>query len=139
MPATNDVHDHKGLVAILGAVGLDSAALCKMIEKRKLRSKICSDLAELKNILSDRCLAAILDIDKVPLDNRTIRELTLAHPDTCFFCTSKERFHPDLKDAICYHLFACLHKPVNPDELDYFLKCILDENAESRGPPNYGV
>ena len=139
MPATNDIHEHKGLVAILGAADLDSATLFKMVEKRKLRSKICNDLAELKDILSDRCLAAILDVDKVPLDNRTIRELTLAHPGTYFFCTSKERFHPDLKDALCYHLFACLHKPVDPDELDYFLKCILDENVESRGPPTDGT
>ena len=136
MSATKSTHDHKGLVAILGTAGLDSAALCRMIEKRRLRSNICCDLEELQDCLSECCLAAILDIDKVPLDNRTIRELTLAHPGTCFFCTSKERFHPDLKDAICYHLFACLHKPVDPDELDYFLKCIIDENAESRGPPD---
>ena len=123
-------------VLILGADAQDSEAINRIIEKGPYRTETCPSLLELETILaSDPCLAVILDIDSVPLDNRTIRALTLDYPGTCFFCTSKNRFHPELKDAICYHLFACLHKPVDPDELHYFLKCILDEGTESRGPP----
>lgn len=129
----------KRLVALLGADDTDSAAICRMIEEGALRTVICTNLNQLKETLAGRCMAAILDIDSVPLDNRTIRALTLDYPGTCFFCTSKDRLHPELKDAICYHLFACLHKPVDPDELHYFLKCIPDEGTESRGPPTAGA
>ena len=46
---------------------------------------------------------------------------------TRFLCTSKDRFHPELKDAICYHIYACLNKPVDPDEMVFWIKSIFDE------------
>jgi DNA-binding NtrC family response regulator len=123
-------------VLILGADAQDAEAICRIIENGPYRTAICSGLYELESRLtSDPGRTVILDIDSVPLDNRTIRELTQSYPSTCFLCISKKRFHPDLKDAISYHLFACLHKPVDPDELHYFLKCIRDNETESRGPP----
>jgi len=76
---------------------------------------------------SDQYVAVVLDIDSVPVDNRTIRELALKYPGVRFLCTSKDRFHPELKDAICYHIYACLNKPVDPDELLYWIKCIYQE------------
>ena len=48
---------------------------------------------------------------------------------------SFDKFHPELKDAICYHIYACLNKPIDPDELLYWLKCIQEDDTESRGSP----
>ena len=76
------------------------------------------------------CRVVLMDIDSVPVDNRTIRELTIKHPEAHFLCTSKDRFHPDLKDAICYHIYACLNKPIDLDELFYWLKSIFEEDAD---------
>ena len=127
------VHQH---VVILGADAPDMDAICRIIEKGTYRTETCPGSNELERMLeSDPCRTVILDIDSVPLDNRAIRELTQSYPSTSFLCTSRERFHPDLKDAIRHHLFACLHKPVDPDELHYFLKCIRNNGTESRGPP----
>ena len=78
-------------------------------------------------LASDLYVAVVLDIDSVPVDNRTIRELAIKYPGVRFLCTSKDRFHPELKDAICYHIYACLNKPVDPDELLYWLKSIYEE------------
>ena len=80
-------------------------------------------------------LAAFIDIDTVPVDNRGIRKLTLKHPATYFFCMSRDKFHPELKDAICYHIYACLNKPVDPDELAYWLRCIGSKTDKPRKPP----
>lgn len=124
------------LVAVMGADAKDVAAICRTIEEGNYRTAICRDVDELKSLLTDPCMAAILDIDSVPLDNRTIRSLTHSHSAICFLCISKERYHPDLKDAILHHLFACLHKPIDPDELHYFLKCIRNEVTGSRAPPD---
>ena len=126
----------KNLVAVMGADAKDVAAICRIIEEGNYGTATRKDLDGLKSLLAAPCMAAILDLDSVPLDNRIIRALTLAYPATCFLCTSRERFHPDLKDAILHHLFACLHKPVDPDELHYFLRCIRDNETESRGPPD---
>jgi hypothetical protein len=70
-----------------------------------------------------------LDIDTVPVNNRTIRDLALKNPSVRFLCTSKDRFHPELKDAICYHIYACLNKPIDPDELLFWLKSIYEEEG----------
>ncbi|WP_372683831.1 hypothetical protein, partial [Desulfosarcina sp.] len=82
------------IVVILGAVAQDSEAIYRIIEKGPYRTKTCPSLMELETILaSTPCLAVILDIDSVPLDNRTIRDLKQSFPSTYFLCTSKERFH----------------------------------------------
>jgi len=80
-----------------------------------------------ESLASDQYVAVVLDIDSVPVDNRTIRELAIKYPGVRFLCTSKDRFHPELKDAICYHIYACLNKPVDPDELLYWIKSIYEE------------
>lgn len=124
-------------VLVLAARADDAQAICLIVANGPYRAKACSSLTDLETVLSsDPCLAVILDFDSIPLDNRTIRNLTLAFPSIHFLGASEARFHPDLKDAIAYHLFACLNKPIDPDELHYFLKCILDEGVESRGPPD---
>ena len=119
------------MVVILGTDVQEAEALSRIIDEGPYRTATCASLAALESSLaSDPCLAVILDIDSVPLDNRTIRKLTLSFPSIYFLGTSRDRFHPELKQAICYHLFACLNKPIDPEELHYFLKCIHTEYKE---------
>ncbi|MFO7643805.1 MAG: hypothetical protein R6W95_05425 [Desulfosarcina sp.] len=129
------IQKNRNLVVIMGTDAQDVASICRIIQEGDYRTATCSNLNGLTSIMSASCMAAILDLDSVPLDNRSIRALALAHPATCFLCISGERFHPDLQEAIRNHLFACLHKPVDPDELHYFLRCIRDDATESREPP----
>ncbi|MBU1342315.1 MAG: hypothetical protein KKE44_06250 [Proteobacteria bacterium] len=89
-----------------------------------------------KEVKEIDCNTIILDLDSISMDNRTIRELTLQFPQIYFLCTSKDRFHPELKDAICYHIYACLNKPIDPDELLYWLRCIEDNDSDE--PSNTG-
>ena len=128
----------KPTIALVGSEESETDGLRCIIEEGPYLTKTYSCLDALKSGLrADPHMAAILDIDSIPLDNRTIRRLTMEFPLVCFFCTSHDRFHPELKDAICHHLFACLRKPVNPDELHYFLKCIHENEGDSRGPPSF--
>ena len=76
---------------------------------------------------ADRYAAVIIDIDSVQVDNRMLRNMALKYPGVRFLCTSRDRFHPELKDAICHHIYACLNKPVDPDELLFWIKCIYEE------------
>ena len=76
---------------------------------------------------SDEYMAVVIDIDSIQVDNRTIRTMALKYPGVRFLCTSRDRFHPELKDAICYHIYACLNKPVDPDEFLFWIKSIYEE------------
>jgi DNA-binding NtrC family response regulator len=68
--------------------------------------------------------AVILNIDTMGLSNRDIRDLSRKNREVTFLCISESRFHPDFKEAIRNHIFACLNKPIDADELNYFLKSI---------------
>ena len=104
--------------------------LCTLLEKNQYSTISTPSFQYLEAILKEHiCLAVILDIDTVPIDNRKVRELTINFPNVYFFCLSEQPFHPELKDAISYHIYACLNKPVDPDELLYWIKCIYEEEV----------
>jgi hypothetical protein len=47
-------------------------------------------------------------------------------------CLSSARFHPELKESFLSHIYACLTKPIDPDELRYWLRSI-QEDERNRG------
>jgi len=107
--------------------------LKKNLERNQYRLLPTGELEKIGKLLTKNvCSCAILDLDSIQVDNRTIRKLTLQYPQVYFLCMSKDRFHPELKDAICYHIYACLTKPLDEDELLYWLKCIEDEENGTR-------
>lgn len=124
------------MVVILGADPQETGEIGRLIQACGFAVEICTDLEALNRCPSDTWLATLLDIDSIPLDNRTIRDLTLSYPAVAFFCTSRQRFHPEIKEAICNHLFACLKKPIDGDELDYLLKCVRDGQEALHPPPD---
>lgn len=115
-------------IVVLDGLEESSQELCNILESKRYPSTTIHFLSDLEPLIrKEDYIAVIFDIDSVPVDNRTIRNLTLKYPGVRFLCTSKDRFHPELKDAICYHIYACLNKPVDPDELLYWIKSIYEE------------
>jgi len=115
-------------IMVLDANENSTRELSNILESQNYPFTVTNALSSLEGSFeSDEFVAVILDIDSVPVDNRTIRDLALKYPGIRFLCTSKDRFHPELKDAICYHIYACLNKPVDPDELLYWIKSIYEE------------
>ena len=86
--------------------------------------------SELKKKLKEASFTAvIIDLDSVAVDNRTIRDLALQFPKIPFLSLSKERFHPELKDSIRDHIYACLTKPIDSEELNFWLKSIQEDKV----------
>ncbi len=109
--------------------------LCAMLGKNSFSTIPLPSIEHLEaTIKQSSCLAVFLDIDTVPVNNRTVRELTIKFPGVYFFCISKRPFHPELHDAISYHIYACLNRPVDPDELFYWLRSIEENETESSRP-----
>ena len=120
-------------VFIVNADPKQSADISHLLEDAGCLAKTVASPVELKNLLKEKaCMAVIMDIDSVPLDNRTIRELASAFSAIPFLCISKERLHPELKDSIRDHIYACLTKPVDPDELSYWIKCIQGDSLPNQ-------
>ena len=116
-------------VLILNADPEESAVISRLLQEAGCIAQTLCSPAELKNRLSTKgCIAVIMDIDSVAVDNRTIRDLASAYPAIPFLCLSKERLHPELKDSIRDYIYACLTKPIDPDELSYWLKCIREDD-----------
>ena len=112
-------------VLVLDAEHTTRQKICDLLAEEHYATVAVHSFTDLKRHLqAERYLAVLMDIDSVPVDNRSIRNLVLEFPGTCILCMSKDRFHPDLKDAICYHIYACLNKPVDPDEIFYWLRSI---------------
>jgi DNA-binding NtrC family response regulator len=76
-------------------------------------------------IHANDCSVAMIDIDAVAVDNLTIRELTVKYPGVYFLCLSEDRFHPELREALGRHIYACINKPVDPGEIRFWLRSIF--------------
>jgi DNA-binding NtrC family response regulator len=66
----------------------------------------------------------ILDLDSEPVTNTALRELKKNHPLT-IIALSGEHLHPDLEESLRHHIYACLGKPADPDELLYILRSVF--------------
>jgi len=107
--------------------------LCEVLEKERYSVSALHSIQNLaKHLEEKKFQAVIIDIDTIPIDNRTVRKLTIKFPEVYFFCLSEKPFHPELKDAICYHIYACLNKPVDEDELFYFLRSIYENETDTQ-------
>ena len=107
----------------------ESAGISFLLKETDFSAQSVASPSELKKKLKDAIfMAVIIDLDSVAVDNRTIRDLASAFPSIPFLCISKERFHPELRDSIRNHIYACLTKPIDPDELGYWLKCIREDD-----------
>ena len=103
--------------------------ISRLLQETDYIAQTVGSPAELRNWLTEKgAMAVILDIDSVLVDNRTIRALVSAFPTIAFLCVSKERYHPQLGDSIRNHIYACLAKPIDPDELRYWLRCIREDD-----------
>jgi DNA-binding NtrC family response regulator len=121
----------KKTILVLSADEKECSEICDLLNEQHFRTVSIHSLPEMITFIHDiECLVVIMDLDSVPIDNRTIRELTIKYPDIYFLCISSDRFHPHLKEALCYHIYACINKPVDPDELIYWVGSIHKNESD---------
>ncbi len=129
----------KSQVVVLDSHESQCRELCKVLKDGGYHATGFHALPDLQNYIRGRdSIAVILDLDTVPLNNRTIRALAIENPGIYLLGLSKERFHPELKNAICYHLFACINKSADSaehfNELFYWLNTINQNEMEPKYP-----
>ena len=77
----------------------------------------------------------ILDLDTLPVNNRLFRTLRSKNPGICIIGLSSRPYHPELEEAMSKHIYACLSKPVDHEELIYWLKSISENDVDSSDSP----
>ena len=108
-----------------------------ILEGEHYRITVLDSLLNLKeNIQEGAFQAVILDLDSLPVDNRFIRDLRRKDPGVRIIALSSRRLHPELDEAMSTHIYACLSKPVDSEELIYCLKSFGEEDPPcgSDGP-----
>ena len=79
------------------------------------------------------CRALILNLDNVAVTNKIFRELKRKKPLLNIIALSKRQFHPELEEALREYISVCLAKPVDSDELVYWLKTIFENDQKPQG------
>jgi DNA-binding NtrC family response regulator len=116
-------------VLLASADATESVLLSEIIRAFGGAMQVAGSYAELEDRLRERTFhAIIMDIDSLAADNRTIGRLAAASPKGAVLCVSRDRLHPQLQESIRNHVFACLTKPIDPEELGYWLKCIREDS-----------
>jgi DNA-binding NtrC family response regulator len=110
-------------VAVVDADKRACRALCALLEQARIPAASFHTLTVLTERLSKEPVAVlIVDLDGLPVDNTFFRSLKKQYPDLHILCLSSRTYHPGLEEAMGEHICASLGKPLNPEELFYWLK-----------------
>jgi DNA-binding NtrC family response regulator len=104
--------------------------VCSLLEELDYPATLISSLKDLEQELKkDPGVAVILDLDTVPVNNQFLRGLRKTQPQLHLLGISGLTYHPGLEEVIGTHLLACLVKPLDVEELCFWLKSISEHLA----------
>ena len=108
--------------------------LCGLLEAEHYKTTAFHSLANLEGaICKYGCQIILVDLDTLPVDNRLFRDIKKKNPAVRIIGISSRPFHPELQEAMSKHIYVNLSKPVDADELIYWLRSICENNPDTRG------
>jgi DNA-binding NtrC family response regulator len=116
-------------VVVLDADERQRENLKTLLENHKFKITPISTLTDLNGFVEKcDCRAVILNLDNVLVNNKILREIKRKNPTISIIALSKRQFHPELEESLRKYISACLAKPVDPDELVFWLKSVFEDN-----------
>ncbi len=101
--------------------------LCALLEEASITVAPLYSLEDLSEHLRKEQIAVmIVDLDNLPVNNNFFRSLKKQYPNLHILCLSSRTYHPDLEEAMGSHICASLAKPLNSEELFYWLKAVAE-------------
>ncbi len=114
-------------VAVMDADVQSCRELCALLEQANIPAAPLHSLEELSELLQKEPVGVLLvDLDTLPVSNNFFRSLKKEHPALYILCLSSRTYHPGLQEAMGSHIYASLAKPINSEELFFWLKSIAD-------------
>jgi DNA-binding response OmpR family regulator len=118
-----------GVLVVAGNRG-PGHEVCSLLQELDYAATLISSLKDLEQELKkDPEVAVILDLDTVPVNNQFLRGLRKVHHQIDILGISELSYHPGLEEVIGSHLLACLVKPLDVEELCFWLKSISEHLA----------
>ena len=118
-------------VVVLDTDKKQCKSLCALLTEHEYLSTAMSSMTNMDQYLGDSdCRAIILNLDNVSVTNKSLKQLKRKNPSVSIIAVSERQFHPELEEALREYISACLAKPVDPDELTYWLKTIYENNEK---------
>lgn len=113
-------------IVVLDSNKKQCQGLCTMLDEQNIRATALHSLKGLPKIIEDsHCRVLIMDLDTVRVDKNLFRKLKKLKPSLCIMGLSSRPFHPELEEAMSSHIYACLSKPVDEEELLFWIKSLL--------------
>lgn len=104
-----------------------SQEVCALLEQVSIPATPFYALAGLAEFLrTEQTGVLIVDLDTMPVDNNFFRKIKKQNPGLHILCLSSSKHHPGLKEAMGSYIYASLAKPLNSEELFYWLKTISE-------------
>jgi DNA-binding NtrC family response regulator len=88
-----------------------------------------------KHLDRDPIKVVLVDLDTVAVDNNFFRTLKKQHPHICVLVFSSLPYHPGLEESMGSYIYACLAKPLDSEELIYWLKSICENQPTFQEVP----
>jgi DNA-binding NtrC family response regulator len=121
----------KHSVIVINKNRKENEELCTILSDADYSPQPLFVFADLESVLATaEILAVFIDTDSISLENRSIRSLNTKFPQVSLLLTSIKKSHPDLKEAIGQYVYAVISRPFDPEEVIYWLKCILADKPE---------
>jgi DNA-binding NtrC family response regulator len=118
-------------VVVLDTDKKQCKSLCDLLTEHEYLSTAMSSYIKMDQYLGDSdCRAIILNLDNVSVTNKSLKQLKRKNPSVSIIAFSERQFHPELEEALREYISVCLAKPVDPDELTYWLKTIYENNEK---------
>ena len=96
--------------------------LCALLEQADIPVAPLHSLEDLpEHLRREQVGVLIVDLDTLPVDNNFFRNLKKQYPNLHILCLSSRTYHPGLEEAMGSHIYASLAKPLNSEELFYWL------------------
>ena len=114
-------------VAVVDADKQNCRELCALLEQANIPVAPLYSLEDLpEHLKREQVGVLIIDLDTLPVDNTFFRSLKKQYPNLHILCLSSRTYHPGLEEAMGSHICASLAKPLNSEELFYWLKAISE-------------
>jgi DNA-binding NtrC family response regulator len=107
--------------------------LCALLTDHEYMPTPLTSLTNMDQYIEEiACRAIILNLDTVSVTNKIFRDLKRKNPLANIIAFSERQYHPELEEALRDYISVCLAKPVDPDELFYWLRCVFKNDEEMK-------
>jgi DNA-binding NtrC family response regulator len=114
-------------IVVVNANETQCLELCTVLEQEDFRTSALHSLMALEGEIKEgSCRVVIVDLDSVPVDNLLFRALKRKNPRVHIIALSSRPFHPELEEAMSRHISSCLSKPLDTEELIYWINSVCD-------------